>query len=500
MNDDKQPAWANSVLITAVISGVTLIILFIQRYAQSLVQTTPPQPVDPPQNALPPVVVPAVQPELVLSDHIYNPDYDYQIASPPWGRYTKIIVAIIVLLAIVFFAQRFGSLIAQLVIAAIVAYILNPVINFIDRRTKSSRGTVLIITYLLLAVVVIFAFISLGIAAVQQAGTLFEEIPGFLNSLQEDVEAFTTRTKPIEITPSISITPYLLPWDTMLEQLTSMVQPVFSSGGQLVAQTLTGTISVIGNTLFIFILSIYIAIEIPKLGSYIGDFAQAPGYRQDAERLIQKFGEVWSAYLRGQVILGTTIGIIVWLGLALLGVQNSLALGVLSGLLEFIPIIGPIVGAGAAMLVAFFQPDVCQGVIQIFNQGDSCGVAPWQFMLIVLLLMFIVQQLENNILVPRIVGDALDLHPLLVMLAVFMGSSLAGILGAILAAPVAATLKLIGIYTWRKMFDDYPFEEEIEEPAAELLLSPPSASPPMLASVRSWLTNLRRTQIMKDEG
>ncbi len=487
MNDDKQPAWANSALITAVIASITLIIVLMQRYAQSLVQPSPRSEPEPPVAVIPTTNQP------VLSDRTYNPDYDYQIASPPWGRYTKIIVAIIILLAIVFLAQRFGSLIAQLVIAAIVAYILNPVINFIDRRTKSNRGTVLIITYLLLAVVVVFAFTSLGIAAVQQAGTLFQEIPGFLNSLQEDVEAFTTRTTPIEIIGSISITPYLLPWDTMLEQLTNMVQPLFSSGGQLVAQTLTGTVSVIGNMLFIFVLSIYIAIEIPKLGSYIGDFAQTPGYRQDAERLMGEFGEVWGAYLRGQVILGTTIGIIVWLGLALLGVQNALALGLLSGLLEFIPIIGPVIGAGAAMLVAFFQPDVCQAVLQLAHDGEKCGIAPWQFMLIVLLLMFIVQQLENNILVPRIVGDALDLHPLLVMLAVFMGASLAGILGAILAAPVAATLKLIGIYTWRKMFDDYPFEEEVEEPTLVLDALPESASRNLSETVRDWLGKLRRT-------
>jgi predicted PurR-regulated permease PerM len=71
--------------------------------------------------------------------------------------------------------------------------------------------------------------------------------------------------------------------------------------------------------------------------------------------------------------------------------------------------------------------------------------------------MFLVQQLENTILVPRIMGQALDLHALVVIVGVYMGGSLAGILGAVLAAPVIASLKLLSIYAWRKMFDLYPF-------------------------------------------
>jgi predicted PurR-regulated permease PerM len=236
--------------------------------------------------------------------------------------------------------------------------------------------------------------------------------------------------------------------------------------------------------LFIFVLSIYIAIEIPKLSGYVGDFAQTPGYRRDAERLMREFGRIWSAYLRGQVILGLTIGIIVWIGLLVLGVENSGALGLLSGLLDFIPIIGPVIGAAAAMIVGFFQPDHCQGIFQFLMQ-DPCPLAGWQFLLIVLGLMFVVQQLENNILVPRIVGEALDLHPLVVMISVFMGGSLAGILGAILAAPLAATLKLIGIYVWRKMFDDYPFR------APEMVESLPAAPPTTMNRMQLWLNSLR---------
>jgi len=180
-------------------------------------------------------------------------------------------------------------------------------------------------------------------------------------------------------------------------------------------------------------------------------FARNPGYQADAERLAKETGLIWSAYLRGQVVLGLIIFVVVWLGLTILGVRNALALGLLSGLLEFVPTIGPIIGTGVAMIVAFFQP------------SNPWGIANWQFALLVLGLMIIIQQIENNILVPRIVGGALDLHPIIVIVGVFMGASLAGVLGAILAAPVLATLKLLITYSWRKLFDLPPFPEGIPD-------------------------------------
>ncbi|MCA9976036.1 MAG: AI-2E family transporter, partial [Anaerolineales bacterium] len=371
-----------------------------------------------------------------------SPDYE----SPPWGRSTKVIVAIIALLLVAAIAYRFQSLIAQLTIAAILAYILNPIIVFIDNRTSVKRGTALLMAYLLVAAGIIWAVVALGVAAFQQITSLLEQVPQLIDDSTDIFQTLTTRTEPFQI-GTFSLDPIVIPWDAITQQVIGLVEPAVSQGTVVVSRAATTTVGLLGNFFFIFVISIYIAVEIPRLGGYVGDFAHTPGYRKDAERLTREFGRVWSAYLRGQVILGLVIGFVVWLGLSILGVQNALALGILSGLLEFIPIIGPVIGAGAAIIVAFFQPD------------NYLGLASWQHALAVLALMMTIQQLENNLLVPRIVGDALDLHPVLVMVAVFMGGSLAGILGAILAAPVLATMKLLTVYAWRKMFDLHPFPE-----------------------------------------
>lgn len=380
--------------------------------------------------------------------------------SPPWSRSTKVIVTVAALLLVLWLTYRFQTLLSQIVIAAILAYIVNPIAVLIDKRTGLKRTTGILIVYLLLAVAAVGGFVALCFAAFEQVSSLIEQVPELIADTTAVIEEFTARSDPFTFGP-FSFTPNSIDLAMVQDQLIGMVEPAVSQGGQLVTDFATATITTLGNLLFIFIISIYLAIEIPLLGGHVAGMAQLPGYRKDAERMLREFGRIWSAYLRGQVILGIIIFFVVWLGLALLGVQNSLALGLLSGLLEFVPVLGPIIGAGAAILVAFFQPDTL------------AGMANWQFAGIVLIYMLIVQQLENNILVPRIVGDSLDLHPLIVMISVFMGSSLAGILGAILAAPVVATMKLLGIYAWRKMFDQEPFpkpeKEQGESAPAKLL-------------------------------
>lgn len=380
--------------------------------------------------------------------------------SPLWSRSTKVIVTVTALLLIALVAYRFQGLLQQLIIAAILAYLLHPFITLVDKRTSLKRVHAILLIYFGLAIIVIAALVAIGVAAFDQSRTLIDNAPTFIERtttlLQNNIENFRTIT-----IGTYELNPRDLDWNIIQDQLLSLAEPTLGRGGQIVRSVATATFKLLGNIFFIFVISIYFAAEIPFLKSHISQMAQAPGYDQDADRMMRETGRVWNAYLRGQVALALVIFFVVWLGLTILGVQNSLALGLLAGLLEFIPVIGPIISAGATVIVAFFQPET------IF------GLETWQYALVVLAFMILVQQLENNILVPRIVGDSLDLNPIVVMIAVLMGGSIAGILGMILAAPVTATIKLVGGYAWRKMFDLPPFpnpEKELEPSAPEVII------------------------------
>ncbi len=365
--------------------------------------------------------------------------------SPNWERSTKIVIVVTILLLTALAAWRFQGLIMMIVTAAVIAFILNPLIVYVNQRTRIARGWVILIIYVILAVAMVWLFVALGVAAFEQASDFIDLVPTLIDQLLNLIETVGQPDEPIVIFNQFVIDPVRLPWDSITNQILGLVEPTLSTSGQFLGQLATRTIRLVGNFLFVFVLSIYLAVEFPHFGQHLDAVASQAGYSEDARRLSTRLGQIWDAFLRGQVILGVVIFVVVWLGLALIGVRNSLTLGLLSGLLEFIPTLGPVIGTAVAMIVAFFQPT------------NPWGLENWQFALVVLAFMVVVQQVENNILVPRIVGGALDLHPLIVLIGVLMGASLAGIVGAILAAPILASLKLLGLYTWRKLFDLEPF-------------------------------------------
>jgi predicted PurR-regulated permease PerM len=158
------------------------------------------------------------------------------------------------------------------------------------------------------------------------------------------------------------------------------------------------------------------------------------------------------AYVRGQAIMVLTIGVASFLGLMALRVDYALPLAVVAGLTEVVPIVGPIIGAVPAVLIAFADSPI---------KG-----------LLVVGLYVVVQQLEANILVPKVMESNVGLNPLLVIIAIIAGSTLNGVVGALLAIPVAGALQVIAQHlliepaltkqTWRSTGQGMLLEEEVE--------------------------------------
>ena len=394
-----------------------------------------------------------------------EPNHD----SPNWGTNTKIIVAVAALVLLVAVTARFTFVIRMVATAGIIAYLMNPIIVFIQKHSRIKRGLSVLIVYLALVVLLGTAVAILGAAAYIQVVSFTEQIPTLVTRLTTAIETLSTQTTPIHI-GALSIAPSAINWEAIGSQVLKLVEPAAGKSYHLLSSAAGKTVSIVGNLFFVFILSIYLATEIPKLGGYVVRVARAPGYQNDARRLLIATGQVWSAYLRGQMLLGFYVGAASWIGLTVLGVQNAIALGILSGLLELVPNFGPIIAAVVAVLVAFLQTTPSHFVLTNV-----------QLALLTLGWMFIVQQLENNLLVPHIMGNALNLHPLLVLLGVLMGASLAGILGAVLAAPILATIKLLSIYLWRKMFDLPPFSDPAFEP-----VKPRQPRPTLRERVQQW--------------
>jgi len=170
-----------------------------------------------------------------------------------------------------------------------------------------------------------------------------------------------------------------------------------------------------------------------------------PPHRAEYAQLGSMVRQVWIAYLRGQVVLCIVIGTATGIGTAILGLPGALLLGILAGVLEVLPTIGPILASIPAIILA------------LLLGSPALPVSNVVFALIVALFYWIVQQVENSVVVPRVIGSAIQVHPILVMAAVIVGASVGGIFGALVAAPTLATGRVLAQYVYNKLLGLPPF-------------------------------------------
>ncbi len=197
----------------------------------------------------------------------------------------------------------------------------------------------------------------------------------------------------------------------------------FQTGFQArVEEILLNSVIVASEALILFVMAFYWLTERDHLEELILKMLRL----KDRERFISLFGEIENtlgAFVRGQLILAVTLGVLAFVSLSLLGVRSALPLAMFAAVAELIPMIGPFLGAAPAILIALL---------------DSPQKA-----LFVTLAFVIIQQIEAQILVPKVMERQVNMSPLLVLLAITAGYILGGIGGALVAIPLAAALKII---------------------------------------------------------
>ena len=216
----------------------------------------------------------------------------------------------------------------------------------------------------------------------------------------------------------------------------SILRPVFSS--------VLGFVGSIFGYLIIPVWTFWILRDRPRIVRGF-DRAVPAEWRADTWAALGIVRRVFGSWVRGQLVLGLVVGVATFIGLLVLGAlvdpvfsRYAVLLAVIAGVLELLPVIGPIIAAIPAVLL-----------------GATAGVPA---IVAALLLYFAIQQVENTLLVPKIQGDATKLHPAVVIFSLILGGAVAGLLGAILALPVAATLRDLYIYAFRRAGGQSPAE------------------------------------------
>ncbi len=298
------------------------------------------------------------------------------------------------------------ELIFVLLFGIVLAFLLSPVVQLLQRVMP--RWLAIVIAFLGALTLLVAGIATISAPVVSQARTLTARIP----------EAVALMQNPDPIT----IAGFQIPGD--VKQRFGAV--LAERGGELVERSagiVMRVVTAVVDIVLVLVLALYLLGSAPKIRAGI-QYLLPLQWRPTAGRVEDELADVFGRYVRGQLLLGLVIGVLNFAAFSILGLPYALLLAVMAGILELIPIVGPIVAGAVAASVALFQPE------------------PFPLVLWVIVAATAIQQLENHLLVPRISGGAVGIHPLAALLSVAVGIQIFGIAGGLFAVPVAGVVAL----------------------------------------------------------
>jgi len=433
-------------------------------------------------------------------------------SSPDWNPRTKRTAALLALLAALILIWLVRDILPLVIVSALIAFLLNPLVTFLTKYLFIShdgrgtrRGVAALITFAIAIVVITIATLVVIPILVDQLEDFGRSIPRMLQGLEEELdrilsEPITFNGEPIEIDgePFIPLdrieeatgTRDILNLDAL--DINSAAEAFVSSASSLTGPAfsfLGGAFNTMINVVFLLMMTFYLL----KDGAYFADKAIGlfpEEYQSDAYHILKDLAGVWNAYIRGQLILSVVMGVAVYFAATILGLRNAPILGLLAGLLEFIPNIGPLIALIPAALLALVSESATIPILSGFG-----------FMVIVIFVWTGLQNIEAIFLVPRIMGDSLDLHPFIVMVSILAGATIGGAIGVIFAAPFVASGRVLARYIYGKCMGVSPFLQRQEVPVAKptlvarIIARVFALCLSFIRSVRQWRTH--RTQSQK---
>jgi predicted PurR-regulated permease PerM len=385
--------------------------------------------------------------------------------SPRWNRNTKLVVTLIVATIAVAFIVRFHTLFGPVLFAFMLAYLLHPIVSFLERKLLHSwRGAVSILYLVFIVILLTWG----GLGLLQQIQSLISLIQTSIVKLPDMISSLSSQV--YHIGPfEVDLTKMDLA--AVGQEVLAVVQPTIGKLGSLVSNLAGSAAGTLGWLSFIILVSYFFLLESGGLREGIVR-VDIPGYVDDIKRLGQELKHIWNAFLRGQFIIFGLTFITYSIALPILGVRYALGLALLAGLANFLPYIGSAINWITLGLVTYFQ------AYKLF------GMDPLLYTGLVLLVGILIDQIKDNLVSPRIMAQALKVHPAAVLISAIIAANLIGFIGLLIAAPLLATLTLVGQYTFRKLVDQDPWPESENNPEKKDL-------PSVRGVIAGWWTAMR---------
>ncbi|HPJ16866.1 MAG TPA: AI-2E family transporter [Candidatus Woesebacteria bacterium] len=308
----------------------------------------------------------------------------------------KTIIFTVVFLASLVLLWQIRSILLLFFVCFMIMEAINPTIVKLE-KIKIPRPLAILIIYALILTV-------LGFTVATIIPILIEQTTGLINSLPSTLDNISI----------FGITPNTIDWSSQLQLLEKLPAEI--------AKTVVSIFSNVVSGVVILVVTFYLLLERKNIDHYSFNVFGQKG-KEKVIKLLENLEARLGHWLNAELILMTVVGILSYLGYTLIGLKYAVPLALVAGLMEAVPNIGPTVTTVLAALVGLTISPVTA--------------------LFAILVGLIIQQLENNFLVPKVMKETVGLNPLITILVIAIGAKLAGIVGAILAVPVYLTIEII---------------------------------------------------------
>ena len=327
-----------------------------------------------------------------------------------WARATLTVVAVLALLAA---AWSVRNILLLVLVATVLAVGLDPQVRWLQRRRVSRAWAVTIIGLLGVGFLALFAWLVIP-QAVRQTQELARDFPSYLDRLRTSTGTLGTMEAKYHLSERLQQASSRLP-DLAIGKIPSIT---------------AGAGSVIANTLTVAVLTIYFLLGLEREHS-VGQRIVAGEHADRNTRILDESLERIGGYVSGNIFISIIAGTLAFLVLEILDVPFAAALAVWVAIADLIPGVGAMLGAVVCVIVALFS-----------SVGDGIVVAVY---------FIVYQRVENYLILPRVMTKAIDLSAPTVIITLLIGSSLAGLAGALIALPIAAALKVIVRELWPRV-------------------------------------------------
>jgi predicted PurR-regulated permease PerM len=374
-----------------------------------------------------------------------------------WSSTTKRVVVGSLAALFLLFIWRAGDIVEPFLWAMILSYILLPLVGALQRRSALPRTAAAFVVFLALLAIIFGGGRFLIPRLIDNTKDLQTNWPILIANAQVTIADTLTALGLGDLAATV-IAPNLQDLD---RQIVAMLQrnalPVVVGAGHFLLQFL------------IFLIATFLTLrDAPRFLTFIQRNLPRE-HRSELLQVLRDTNVMLGRYIRGQLILVLLMSTITTIALTILGVPYSVLLGVMTGVLETIPFVGPITAGAIACLVALGHP-------------NPFGWSQIAYVTVVALMYTVLRHAEDYLVIPTVIGRAVRLHPALVIFALLSGGAVFGLLGIVLAVPVAATMRLVLIYIRAKLQDEDPFAPLTEDLAATHDTAPEHPDPAAVPS------------------